>query len=232
MPFRSHIGQDLWVDTVFGQHRGGFFLDFGAFDGITISNTFFLERQRGWTGICVEPNPTFYPCLCAVRNCITVNAALWPQSRQTLRLLDAHGLSSLSQFADADDNATRRRKATVREVEVDTVNPTELLRRFDAPRTIHYLSLDVEGAELEVLSGLDLTTYQVALMTVEHNHNTDLQDKVMSYLTPFGYRAVTVRNEDWFWHLDALAALTGKRPSSDQPGDVATKLAEAYGVRD
>ncbi len=52
----SQYGQDKFVDQViFGEERNGVFLDVGAYDGVTASNTFFLEQSRNWTGLCIEP---------------------------------------------------------------------------------------------------------------------------------------------------------------------------------
>ncbi len=213
MHYSSHIGQDAWVAECLQFNRDGFFLDFGAFDGETISNTYSLEKELGWRGICVEPNPRFYPSLCQCRQCITVNVGLWPQSRELLRFVDAHGLSMIEAYKDADANADRRGQATHGVIEVDTLNPTELLKRFDAPSLIDFLSLDVEGAEYEVPSALDLQTYAIALMTIEHNHDTPRQEKIRAYLAEFGYETVQNSDDEIFFHrahLARLSDLTGR----------------------
>src|SRR4051812_41235378 len=110
--------QDVWVDRIFQAKRTGYFLDFGAFDGLDMSNTLYLERERNWTGICVEPNPSWYPKLCAARTAICINAALWPVSRERLQFVDAHGLSSFAHLKDGDSNAPTRNIATQRMIEV------------------------------------------------------------------------------------------------------------------
>lgn len=207
MNCHSHIGQDAWVAECLRFRRGGFFLDFGAFDGTSISNTLTLERDLGWRGICVEPNPRYYPALCAARRCITVNAALWHESRKQLEFVDAHGLSSIADFKDTDINSQRRQEATRSLIRVDTLNPNELLERFDAPTLIDFLSLDVEGAEFDILNALDLRRYRIALMTIEHNHNHEHQKRIRDYLAGFGYEVVQNRNDDFFFHRAHLAAL-------------------------
>ena len=186
MHYSSHIGQDAWVAECLQFKRDGFFLDFGAFDGETISNTYSLEKELGWRGICVEPNPRFYPSLCHCRQCITVNVALWPQSRELLRFVDAHGLSTIEAYKDVDANADRREQATHGVIEVDTLNPTELLKRFDAPDLIDFLSLDVEGAEYEVLSALDLQTYAILISNQSLSHSCH-QPRVPTHSTIFIY---------------------------------------------
>ncbi len=209
MHYISHIGQDRWVAETLNHKRCGFFLDFGGFDGLMHSNTFYLERFLNWRGVLVEPNPMPYASACAVRSCISINAALWPQSRESLKFTDSHGLSSIVDFQDDDSNAQSRRRISTGIIEVDTINPTELLRRFSVPSLIDYMSLDVEGAELAVLTALDLDSYKIALMSIEHNHERTKQQAIRGHLKNYGYDVVEHRNDDFFFNMDILAQITG-----------------------
>lgn len=209
MNYISHIGQDRWVAETLKYKRGGYFLDFGGFDGLMHSNTFFLERFLNWRGILVEPNPVPYASACAVRSCITINAALWVRSRDLLRFTDSHGLSSIVDFEENDSNAALRKKISQGIIEVDTINPTELLRRFSSPSSIDYMSLDVEGAELTVLGALDLDFYRIALMSIEHNHEIERKMEIRDRLYKRGYSVVEHRNDDLFFNLDYLFEVTG-----------------------
>lgn len=196
------LGQDRWVATVFEGRKGGYFLDFGAFDGKDMSNTLYLERELGWRGICVEPNPTYYPTLCAERVAICVNSALWSRSREVLSMVDAHGLSSFAHLKDGDSNASVRNRATQRVIEVETISPTDLLDRFSAPSEIDYMSLDVEGSEYDILTGIDFSRYTIKLMTVEHDCSTERQAKVRAYLARFGYAGLQMGYDDFFYRTD------------------------------
>ena len=229
MNYFSHIGQDRWVNEVLRGRRNGYFLDFGTFDGVNHSNTFYFEKYLGWKGICVEPNPLYYADACAVRNCITVNAALWPKSRQSLEFFDAHGLSSLVQFKDTDSNAELRGKFAKKIISVDTINPTELLDRFAAPSLIEYMSLDVEGCELDVLQSLDLKRYRIALATIEHNHNLEKQAGVRKHLADFGYEAMECYNDDYFFHPSVLKELGGPLQA---PAEALRLVKDSYKIRD
>jgi FkbM family methyltransferase len=205
----SHIGQDSWVAHVLNFKRDGLFLDFGGFDGVMHSNTFYLEKALGWRGILVEPNPVPYVTACACRSCITVNMALYPESRRSLEFTNSHGLSSLIDYQDKDSNRELRKQISEGILKVDTINPTELLDRFKMPATIDYLSLDVEGAEHIVITAIDLEKYKIALMSIEHNGDLEKQKAIRTHLSAYGYSVVEHRNDDLFYNLEILSAVTG-----------------------
>lgn len=221
MDYVSHVGQDRWVAEVLDQKREGYFLDFGAFDGVIISNTLYLERELGWRGICVEPNPRYYPNVCAERRVISVNNALWPVSGEIVNLVDAHGLSSLEAYAGSDKHAEIRAKCP--SVPIETLNPTQLLDRFKAPPVIDYLSLDVEGCEFEILSAIDLDRYKILLMTIEHNHQELKKSRIREYVAARGYGVVQNKNDDFFFRLDGEYEL--------DPAEHAARVDREYRVR-
>lgn len=204
MDYKSHIGQDRWAAEVFGLRRDGYFVELGALDGVGHNNTYALEKDLGWTGIAVEANPTYYPEVCRNRSCIAINAAVWPESRVTVEMVDAHGLSSVVQYKDGDVMSGMRNDLTTRRFTMETINPTELLDRFQAPEFIEYLSLDIEGCELPVIKAVDLSRYKVALMTIEHSGDMVRADVVRTHLASFGYSYVHRMYEDWFYHMPHL----------------------------
>src|SRR4029453_1403725 len=73
----SQYGQDRVVLELLGGKRGGFFLDSGAADGVRASNTELLEKEFGWTGICVEPDRGLFTMLRSNRACASVNCCLY-----------------------------------------------------------------------------------------------------------------------------------------------------------
>ncbi len=73
----SQFGQDKFLDQeIFKGMKKGFFVDIGAYDGITVSNTYFFEKYRNWQGICVEPIPSRFEQLKLNRNAICVNGCI------------------------------------------------------------------------------------------------------------------------------------------------------------
>jgi FkbM family methyltransferase len=226
MNYISHIGQDRWVAETLNHKRCGFFLDFGGFDGLMHSNTFYLERFLNWRGVLVEPNPLPYSSACAVRSCITINAALWTSSRESLKFTDSHGLSSIVDFQNNDSNTALRKQISNGIIEVDTINPTELLKRFSAPTLIDYMSLDVEGAELAVLTALDLDSYKIALMSIEHNHEQEKKMLIRDHLKKYSYDVIEHRNDDFFFNMDILSEIT--KGDFTQPLESQKNVIEKY----
>jgi FkbM family methyltransferase len=200
----SHTGQDAWVAEVLRFKRDGFFLDFGGFEGLLHSNTFYLEKCLGWQGLLVEPNPKPYRSACAVRSCVTINAALYPESRKSIEFTDSHGYSSLLEYQDDDSNRETRKAISKGLIHVDTINPTELMDRFSVPEHVDYLSLDVEGAELDVVINIDFEKYRIALLSIEHNHEKDRQEAIRRHMAGYGYQVIEHWNDDLFYNLANL----------------------------
>ncbi|MGA7325327.1 MAG: FkbM family methyltransferase [Rhodomicrobium sp.] len=77
----SQYGQDKWIaEVLFPGKRNGVFVDIGAHDGVSFSNSYFLENNLGWTGIAVEPIPRAIQKLCAIRRCEVVQGCVAGQS--------------------------------------------------------------------------------------------------------------------------------------------------------
>jgi FkbM family methyltransferase len=157
--------------------KRGFFVEAGAHDGFTQSNTYYLERFLGWTGLLVEPVPEFY------REAVTerpasrvVNCALVSPERAG-QLIRVHHAGPMSIVAGARGDATADRAyldlaaalpMPTEQYEVDVPGRTlsELLGEMHAPE-VDFLSLDVEGYEAEVLAGLDLQRHAPRHILVE-----------------------------------------------------------------
>src|SRR5262245_49625479 len=73
----SYQGQDLFVVDALGGQVGGYFLDSGASNGCNGSNTWLLESQYGWSGVCVEPNAQAFRQLTANRACVCLDCCLY-----------------------------------------------------------------------------------------------------------------------------------------------------------
>jgi len=157
----SQAGQDLWVyGEVFNEQRGGFFVDVGAHDGVDISNTFILEKRYRWRGICIEGNPLTFAALSRNREADCVNVCIDSQ-RRTVKFAP-RGVSGGIVSGDTDN-----REWTDAPLEVEALPLVEVLEAHGVPKTIDYLSIDIEGAEDRALLGFPFERYTFNCLTVE-----------------------------------------------------------------
>jgi FkbM family methyltransferase len=198
----SQLLQDIFVLAALRQRRNGFFVEFGASDGITLSNTYMLEKEFGWTGILSEPNRTFALKVRANRSsCAVDNRCVWSLTGETVSFTETtecRELSTVAQFAQSDDHD--RTKAPI-EYQVETVSLDDLLMQHKAPAEIDYLSIDTEGSELTILRALDFNRWQFNVITVEHNWVQSARDGIYSLLTLHGYSRVLTefsQFDDWY----------------------------------
>lgn len=109
--YNSQYGQDQYIwKTVFKEQcRSGFFLDIGAYDGTTFSNSYFFERVAGFDGLLIEPNPRAFQKLKSVRRTESINCGIGPLEG-ILEYIQCDGqgeqLSCLAEFA-SDDHLAR-----------------------------------------------------------------------------------------------------------------------------
>lgn len=91
----SQYKQDKFLnEVIFSNKRVGFFIDIGAYDGVTISNSLFFERFKNWEGICIEPNPAVYNQLIANRKSINLNVCIGDENKN-VRFTQIEGYSEM-----------------------------------------------------------------------------------------------------------------------------------------
>lgn len=199
---KSQLFQDLWVISALGAPRSGFFVEFGATNGLELSNTYLLEKHFGWHGILAEPARRWSGDLARNRGCIIDQRCVWSETGVTLMFNETTlgELSTIDQFSAADRHSARRENGHVYAVE--TVSLLELLDSHGAPAVIDYLSVDTEGSEYEILRHFDFSKYTFRLITVEHNY-TAMRTAIFDLLTAQGYRRVLEdisAFDDWYVH--------------------------------
>ena len=158
--------------------KNGFFVEFGATDGVSGSNTFLLEKEFGFKGILAEPNPKQRKNIEKKRNAIIVDECVWIKSGENLKLTDDGDLSTLNFF-----DISKNKKSSFN---VKTISLTDMLKQHNAPSLIDYLSIDTEGSEYDILSSHDFSKYKFSVITIEHNY-TNQREKINKLLTKNGY---------------------------------------------
>lgn len=158
------ITSQQWLQELFPGLHDGYFVEAGAHDGIGDSQTKWLE-DLGWTGICVEPSGA-YVSLIQDRKCRTDNRCLWSRDGEQVPFAEVHGTELSGIVTCFGDHWDRSANTTTLK---PTVSLTTLLREHEAPPVIHYLSLDTEGSEFEILQAHDFARYRFMAISVEHN---------------------------------------------------------------
>jgi FkbM family methyltransferase len=199
----SQLGQDLWVLERTGQKRGGFFVEFGATDGIRFSNTWMLERDFGWLGICAEPNPQYFVRLCENRRCTVAPDCILGETGRKVEFILADEFGAVSDFACADVHAGRRLayRAEGHWLILESISLNDFLEKYSAPRHIDYLSIDTEGSEYDILSRFPFDRWDVQLVTVEHNFTPD-RERIRELMSRNGYQVIGQKWDDWFFKGD------------------------------
>jgi len=161
LPDSKNIPLDYKLDQII-QKSSGFFIELGANDGITQSNTAFFEFYRGWKGLLIEPSREKYEqCIVNRPSSIVQNYACVDSSYQ----LD-HIFGDFDGGLMSSVNGSRLNSSQL--VQVSTITLEKLLDKYAAPgQIIDLLSLDTEGYELPILKGLNLDKYRPRYMLIE-----------------------------------------------------------------
>ena len=194
---KSQLSQDMFILTYLGFKRDGYFVEFGATNGVGLSNTWLLEKEFGWKGILAEPSKNWHEELSNNRSCYIENKAVWIKSDETLTFLECTGpeLSTIADFRNIDSHSRKGKT-----YEVETISLEDLLDKYDAPNVIDYLSIDTEGSELDILSNFDFEKFKFRVITVEHNF-TENRQKINQLLSSKGYKQVleSISSfDDWY----------------------------------
>lgn len=161
--WNSQKDQDYWViHEIFDYKKNGFFVDLASTDGKNINNTYILEKKLNWMGICIEANPTFHKDLYKNRNCYISQEVVADKNDEIVKFrIDAEERSGI--INKKYDNTSYNCKF----LEKNTVTLESILDKYNAPNIIDYLSLDIEGAEYDVLKNFPFNKYTFLTLTIE-----------------------------------------------------------------
>lgn len=208
LPFSmSQQAQDLFVlSELHDCESAKFFVEFGATDGVSLSNSHLLETKLGWDGILAEPATTWHERLATSRKCKIDHRCVSGATGESVDFLEvlidekaraSPELSGMREFADTGDWASKIRLSHSRTYRVETVSLGDLLEFHNAPYEIGYLSLDTEGSELSTLSNYDFASHQIRVITVEHNYRKDTREAILQLLTAAGYERKYPEISQW-----------------------------------
>jgi FkbM family methyltransferase len=162
-------------------YKDGVYIEAGANDGINGSNTLKLEQSLNWTGLLIEPSKNMFDLCIKNRSSknIFLNAAL--VGEENLKYVqgdfDGHLMASI--------NGERLKRQG--DVSVRSLTLNKILAKLNFNKKIDFLSLDVEGYELETLKGIDLNTYTIKFILVEVNTGFYKLSEIVSLLEKYNY---------------------------------------------
>ena len=194
-----------FVVLLFEGREGGSFVDVGANDGITWSNSLVLEEGYEWNGLCIEPHPVVFEKLEANRKSECLNIGLSNENEELeFCKIDGYAemLSGFTKFycekhKKRVDDETEEHGDQVSYVNVPSRKLADVLKEKDIDH-VNYLSIDTEGSELQVLEGANLEKNIFDLISCEDNYG---YDDVSKYLEQFNYKFLTkVCGDNFYAH--------------------------------
>ena len=167
---KSDLFQDIYVILKSKFKKNGYFVEFGACDGILASNTYLLEKVFKWKGILCEPGKIWHQDLQTNRKCNIDYSCVYKVSNKEINFRQAAipGLSSIDKFSSMDEHSLSRKNAA-KIYKVKTISLNDLLKKYKAPKKIDYISIDTEGSEYEILKNFDFNKYHVKIITCEQH---------------------------------------------------------------
>lgn len=183
--YHSQYGQDKFTnERYFKNLEKGTFVEIGAHDGVTYSNTLFFEKELGWDGICVEPIPEIYQQLKQNRSCTCIEGCItdWSGKGKLLRIKSPFvNTEMLTGLLDKYDSRHLERieieikhfGGTYESIDVNCYQLNDLLENAKISH-INLLTIDTEGGELEILFSIDFDKYMIDVISVEDNYNNPL----------------------------------------------------------
>lgn len=196
--FYSQDNQDKFLESyVFKGYKNGFFVDVGAHDGISINNTLYFEKNNNWTGINIEPIKTVFDKLVINRPTnINLNYAVCNNDGETDFLCNTGYTEMISGIKNTFDNRHLQRlenenKQMNSTTKLIKVNTKKLETIFDENNVSHinYLSIDVEGAEFEVIKSINFNKVFIDVIGFENNFN-DVSIPIVAYLEEKNYTMI------------------------------------------
>ena len=201
---KSQVQQDLVLDQqIFKGKTNGFFVEVGALDGFGASNTWFFEKERNWSGLLIEPNPVeFDKMVNHPRELSHKENCAISDLEQEITFLSIEGpcnvLSGIKEFYNAQHIDRINRELDMyknypeghelysrkEEIKMKAVKLQSLFDKYEIKK-VDLISIDVEGAELQVLKSIDFDKTEIDVLLIENNYGLE---KETEFLVNKGYK--------------------------------------------
>lgn len=167
----SQLQQDFLVLEYLGNKKNGYYVDLAANHYQILSNTYYLEKMNGWSGLCFEPNPMYHSGMLSNRACLLITSPVSSYSNMKVKF-NFGGTDNQTKTDGAfggivDPNADNKSVLEGNYMEMSTTSLMTVLHYVQAPPVIDYFSLDVEGSEFDVMKHFDFGAYKFLIVTLE-----------------------------------------------------------------
>ena len=210
--FYSQDKQDEILEkNVFKGFKNGIFIDVGAHDGISLNNTLYFENNNQWSGINIEPNQSVYEKLvvnrpnsinlcCAISNCDGISEFICNSGYTEM-------ISGLKENYDPRhlerlERENNKMGSTTQIIEVNTKRLETICNEYNINH-IHYLSIDVEGAEFEVIQSINFDTVFIDVIGFENNYD-DTSIPIVKYLENKDYVVIHSSLDIFMIHKNSI----------------------------
>lgn len=200
--YYSQKGQDKFVnEVIFKNKKNGFFVEIGANDGISFSNTYYFEKNLNWSGICVEPYPDLFTKLKKNRNCYLENCCI-SDAVGIKNFLKCTGYITEMYSGLLDKYDERHLQRIDKEIAeyggskeilaVSTNRLDDILEKYKIS-TIDLISIDTEGGEFDILKSINFSKYKINVIIIENNFN---EDSMRKFLVEKGFKLLKRLGKD------------------------------------
>lgn len=199
--YYSQYQQDRFLNEVlFKNKKNGVFVDIGANDGVTISNTYFFEKNLGWTGVCFEPLTEAFNKLEQNRSSVNINGCASDKDYiDTFYNVHGYGemLSGLKSQYDGRhleriNRTIEEHGGYITETEVQCFDVNSVLKKKGIKK-VDFISVDTEGGELKILHAIDYEASKIKVVVVENNYSTP---DIFHFMSSKGYFRVAYLSTD------------------------------------
>jgi FkbM family methyltransferase len=212
--YYSQDKQDEFLEkNVFKGFKNGFFMDIGAHDGITFNNTLYFERNNDWTGINVEPIKSVYNKLIVNRpKSINLNCAVSNTNGTADFICNTGYTEMISGLKNNFDprhfqrlqNENNQTGSTTNIITVNT-RRVETICDENNIKHIHYLSIDVEGAEFDVIKSINFEKVFIDVIGFENNYS-NISIPIEHYLKDKNYNVIHRSLDIFMIHNNSIFA--------------------------
>ena len=170
--YTSQAGQDKMIKkSFFDGKKNGFFIEIGAYDGISGSNCYHFERFLNWDGIAIEPSNIQFEKLKKNRKCKVLNNAISDEVKEVEFIEVTEGLTQMSGINDSSFERnfkiiSNNQASKTDSIKLKTITFDEIVPKN---KDIDYLSIDIEGGEMNLLKSIDFKTNSIKVISVENN---------------------------------------------------------------